>query len=90
MRMAKEKYIERGGIRFFKLYDAQDEIMRLLARDKKILGVDAFIIEESTTKPVSALSIDLSHVSSVAESGMRALEHIKSLEDIKVWVEIVY
>jgi len=88
--MAKEKYIERGGVRFFELHNAQDEVMRLLASGRKILGIDAFIIDKSVTKPVSALSVDLSHISSLTESGVRALEHLKLLEGTKIWVEIVY
>ena len=88
--MEKEKFIERGGIRFYKLHEARDEVVRLLTSGKKILGIDVFVIGESTTQPVSALSLDLSPIASVTESGTSALEHLNSLKNKDVWVEIVY
>ncbi len=56
----KERAVVRGGIHFFKPEDALDVIRMCQEQNKKILGIDAFIIQENKTQPVLEHSIDYS------------------------------
>jgi hypothetical protein len=55
-----EKAVLRGNLMFFHSNEALILIMRCENQNRKILGIDAFRITESTTQPVSEHSIEFS------------------------------
>jgi hypothetical protein len=82
-----DKAIVRGNLLFFHPNEAVLLIKKCEKENRKILGIDAFRITETTTQPVSEHSIDFSGIGD--GNWKESIEFIKARSTIGLVFEIV-
>ena len=80
------KAVIRGGIYLYNFKDAIDLIERCRQFNKRILGIDAFIISETTTQPVSEHSAEFKG----QNNWQHAKEFIQKKKNEGLYFEVVY
>lgn len=79
--------VVRGGITLLPCQTAVAFVNELKSLNKKILGIDGFVLSDCGTVPHMEHSMDCS----TAEDGvMAALEFLENRKDLKLFFEVVY
>ena len=84
------KAIVRGGIHLFYTEDALKLIKKCREANIKILGIDSFIVSETTTQPLAEYSIDFSTQNSSTENWREAEKFILDKQTKGFLFEIVH
>ncbi|MEF2964205.1 colicin E5-related ribonuclease [Paenibacillus sp. M1] len=88
--LLEDKAIIRGGISLFSTNDALELVQLCEDKNYNILGIDAFIITDTTTQPVMEHSVDFTYNSSSSGNWSEAKEFIQQKADYNFVFEIVY
>jgi hypothetical protein len=81
--------IKRGGVLFLPASDAIGLIEAAREQDKPVLGVDSFLITDTTTEPLMEHSVDLSVGEIPADTWSAASEFIRVRSESGFMFEVV-
>jgi hypothetical protein len=81
--------IQRGGVLMFRAPDALDFIEAARQQQTPVLGIDSFIVTETTTQPLLEHTLDLTAGSLPADTWSQARRFVEERRDSGFLFEVV-
>ena len=81
--------IKCGGILLLRAANAIDFIEAARSQHQRVLGIDSFLITETTTQPMEDHILDLSAGTETTDSWSESKQFIEERHNLDFWFEIV-